>query len=197
MSSLTTEQYLQIANMFITALGIPVAAIIGSFLTYKYTEKLNAKNRDHDLKLRIFAELMANRHSPVNAEGIRALNLIDVVFKDSFAVKEDWSRYYAYLSDERLNNDAGYAIRDEAKQELLTSMAKCIEVKNLSNVDLRRIYSPAVFAEEQAIANYERQYKMNQVKAALNSKPILEPEVSESKAEKKTAPILKTEEKAE
>ncbi|MEW6602601.1 MAG: DUF6680 family protein, partial [Nitrospirota bacterium] len=91
---------------------ISIAAILFSpiiaVLVAKYLQNRKSK-KDH--KLYIFSTLMAARHSPINDEVVRALNMVDVAFCNDEKVRKLWHEYYDMLNNEGLNNPVGYKAR--------------------------------------------------------------------------------------
>lgn len=160
----------QIVSIILSVGAVLIAAIITPFASYRFTAKLAEKHRKEDLKLRIFSELMAGRCESENPDIIKFLNLIDVVFHDDSKVRNAWAKYYNYLSDIRLNDAAGGAIRDNSKLDLLAAMSESVgKIKHISNADLARIYMPTFIAEQEEIAFHERQYKLATYRSGLDN----------------------------
>jgi hypothetical protein len=105
-------------------------------------------------KLHVFATLMQERAQIYSENGIRALNLIDVVFNESRAVREAWSELFLAFHMKPLLQH----VIDERLRKLLGTIAKDIGLSDeLRNDDLGRVYFPAIQAQEQFIKDMQRQ----------------------------------------
>lgn len=183
---------LQIVNIIITTIAVLAAAIISPIATYYFTNKLSEKRQKEELKLRIFAELMATRHDPLSEESVKYLNLIDIVFAGEKHVRDAWAVYYDHLSDSRLNDNSGNALRDTSKKQLLKAMAQSIhKLQGFGDADLSRTYAPTFLAEKQELAYYERQHRLafyrnifSSFQTSLNSAPN-----EETKAKLESLPL--------
>lgn len=87
---------------------------------------------------------MSTRHSPINSEIVRALNMIDVVFCDDKNVRKLWREYYDILNTPKFNSSTAKT----KNLELITEMAKVIGYgKEISAIDVDRVYYPVGLGE--------------------------------------------------
>jgi hypothetical protein len=133
-----------VANSITTVVAVLLAPIIalwiGGILQRRASERAD--------KVRILGILLSLRHQPLSADAIRSLNLIDVAFARDRAVKEAWSRYFATLNDQGLNDLAGRAIRDEKRRDLILAIAGVVGLaEQLTSADVLRAYGPTVVAK--------------------------------------------------
>lgn len=104
-------------------------------------------------RMRLFQTLVAMRPEPVNPERIRALALIDVVFRDKPTVRSKWKDYYETLNNPvHLNNpNAGYVFMTK-QNEMLAEMARVLGYGRLIGYEeLQRMYAPKAFADNAAL----------------------------------------------
>lgn len=129
-------------------------------------------------KLHVFATLMQERATLSSLDGVRALNLIDVIFHDCREVREAWAELH-------LSFDATKKIPPHAQEErvrrLLIAMAKDLGLgEQLRNDDFGRVYYPNALAEEELVRQLERKSTI----ARLQGQPATAnttPEFAESK----------------
>jgi hypothetical protein len=114
-------------------------------------ERHNERQRQ---KLSVFATLMQERAQVYSDNGVRALNLIDVVFNECRDVREAWSELFLAFEMKPLIEH----VVDERLRKLLGAIAKDIGLADdLRSDDLGRVYFPSVQAQEQFIKNTQRQ----------------------------------------
>lgn len=107
------------------------------------------------MKLFVFTTLMQERAIFVSSDAVRALNLIDVVFKDAIAVREAWAELF--LAFDTKNNIPSH-VQEERFRHLLREMAVDIGLADgLRLDDFGRVYYPNALAEEEAVRRLERQ----------------------------------------
>jgi len=107
----------------------------------------------HKLKLNVFSTLMQERAQIYSDNGVRALNLIDVVFNDSRSVREAWSELFGAFYIKPIQQH----VIDERLRKLLAAMADDIGLSDaLRNDDLARVYRPIVQEQEQLIRDMQR-----------------------------------------
>jgi hypothetical protein len=112
------------------------------------------QNERQKHKLHVFAMLMQERAQIHSENGVRALNLIDVVFNDSREVREAWSELFLAFHMKPLLQH----VIDERLRRLLSAIARDIGLADqLRNDDLGRVYFPVVQAQEQLIKDMQRQ----------------------------------------
>ncbi len=118
-------------------------------------------------KLSLFTTLMQERAEIYSVDGVRALNLIDVVFNDSHEVRDAWADLLAGF--DTANNVPQYA-QQERLRKLLAVMAKDIGLSdNLRIDDLGRVYYPTALAQERLIKDMQRQQAIAQLQKASPS----------------------------
>lgn len=114
------EIVLTIVNIFAIIVIPIVAVLIGQLLQNRAQQR-----RD---KLEIFRILMMNRGVGWTIEGVRALNVIDVVFAKDATVREKWKEYYNCLCIQNPNEMQCKQIQ-EAQDKLLEAMACALGYK--------------------------------------------------------------------
>jgi hypothetical protein len=113
------------------------------------------------LKLNVFHTLMQERAQIYSDEGVRALNLIDVVFNESREIRECWSELYLAFEMKPLVQH----VIEERLRKLLGAIAKDIGLADqLRTDDLGRVYYPTVQAQEQFIKDMQRQQLLTSLK---------------------------------
>jgi len=106
------------------------------------------------LKFSAFVTLMQERGQIYSDDGVRALNLIDVVFNESRPVREAWSELFGAFHMKPLQQH----YIDERLRKLLAAIANDIGLADqLRNDDLGRIYRPVIQEQEQFIRDMHRQ----------------------------------------
>ena len=93
----------------------------------------------------IFSNLMSTRHQVISDEIVRALNMIDVVFRDKEKVRELWREYYDMLYTKGID----WKQLDTKRLELITEMAKVVGYgKKITHIDVDRVYTPVGLSED-------------------------------------------------
>jgi hypothetical protein len=120
-----------------------LAILLSPLIAVGVTVWLQNRKERRDQKRWILGTLVATRHTPVNDEVVRALNMIDVVFHDSPAVRRLWREYYDMLSNPSLDNRPGYQQRQVKNLEMITAMAREVGYgKTITHLDADRVYYP-------------------------------------------------------
>ena len=120
-----------------------VATLAVPFISSRLSTKWQDRQERRRLKLWVFGTLMQDRASPINADVVRAYNLIDALFHDSRDVRDKWAEYHESLLDGRLNSAEGGRIRQDKRDALLRAMAVEINLgKYFSSGDFSRVYMP-------------------------------------------------------
>jgi hypothetical protein len=105
-------------------------------------------------KMYVFSLLMQERAEIYSDNGVRALNLIDIVFNESREVRNAWSELYGAFEMRPLVQH----LIDERLRRLLSAMAQDIGLSDqLRNDDLGRVYFPLVQQQNQFIRDMQRQ----------------------------------------
>lgn len=98
------------------------AIIIGPIAAVKIQKRLELTNEKRNRKLNIFKTLMATRAAGLSPEHVRALNMIDLEFKDQKLVLNAWKEYLDHLNEEVDENN--HKAWSDKKAELLVNMLK-------------------------------------------------------------------------
>ena len=113
-------------------------------------------------KLHIFATLMQERAAIYSENGVRALNLIDVVFSDARKVREAWAELFLIFS----SNPIPAHVLEERLRKLLIAMAEEIGIgEGIRTDDIGRVYSPTAIAQERLIRDLQRQQTLAALQA--------------------------------
>jgi hypothetical protein len=105
-------------------------------------------------KLDVFSLLMQERAAIYSENGVRALNLIDVVFNDSRKVREAWAELFLIFNSEPMLPH----VLEERLRRLLIAMAEDIGIgDSIRTDDVGRVYSPRAIAQERFIKDMQRQ----------------------------------------
>ena len=117
----------------------------------KGSEESSERRRN---KLHVFAKLMQERASLSSIEGVRALNLIDVIFHDSREVREAWAELF--LTFDGIKAIPSH-VQEERLRKLLLAMASDLNLgSELRSDDLGRVYYPNALAETEYVQQLER-----------------------------------------
>ena len=117
--------------------------------------------RRHANKMELFTTLMQERAAIYSESGVRALNLIDVVFNESREVRDAWAELL--LSFDPSSNTPP-AVQQERLRRLLGVMAKDIGLTDqLRTDDLGRVYFPNALQEERLIKDIQRRQIIKQL----------------------------------
>jgi hypothetical protein len=150
----------------IAALLSAVATAFAAFATWigprsaaKLAESLrrdgSSAEERHRLKLWVFTVVMQERAQIWSRDAVRALNLIDVVFKDSKDVREAWAELYLAYNEKK---QIPAHVQEERLRALLRTMAEDMGLgDNLRLDDFGRVYYPNALAEVDAVGRLETQ----------------------------------------
>lgn len=118
-------------------------------------------------KFHVFATLMQERAALSTMDGVRALNLIDVIFHDNHYVREAWAELF--LSFDPTRSLPGH-VQEERLRKLLITMAADLGLgSTLRTDDLGRVYYPNALAEEEAVRRLERQAALARLQGRTQS----------------------------
>lgn len=143
------------------------AAWIGPRSAAKLAEVMRQKsevaNERRRMKLWVFTTLIQERAAYYSSEGVKAFNLIDVVYNESRTVRDAWADFHSAM-------DTNNNVPDHAKQEkfrfLLSRMAVEIGLADqLRADDLNRVYYPNALAEEEHVRSLERKSAIDRLSA--------------------------------
>lgn len=137
---------------WISLIGVILAPLIALGVGWLY-EKRREERR---MKFGILHSLMQTRHDPIALQAIADLNSIDLIFAYDPGVKEAWTQFYLTLSDNRFDNEPGYALRDERRAALALEIAKVLGYSSrISTAEMSRIYRPTLLAKRQLIDQFD------------------------------------------
>lgn len=127
--------------------ALALSPLIAVLVTLWYQQRRERRNS----QVWVFNSLIGNRHTPLNHDAIRALNLIDVVFHDNAKVRQLWREYLDMLGNQGLANPQGFQQRQTKNLEMITEMAKALGYgRTITHLDIDRIYYP------QGLVNYDQ-----------------------------------------
>ncbi len=120
-----------------------------------------AREQKRRMKLWIFSALMQERLLYNAPDAVKAFNLIDLVFIDSFQVREAWAKFHEALDPNKRATDLEARNR---LRELLSVMAGDLELSGkLGVADLERVYYPSSMAEDLQVQMLQRQALLRQL----------------------------------
>lgn len=119
----------------IALIVVPIVAVI-------IGQQLQTRAKKRDDKMKVFESLMACRVLGLDAESVRAYNMIHITFADDKEVRKKWSAYYEALCIED-PDEAQLADVAEKQTALLKAMASSLGYKDdLSQAALNTKYVP-------------------------------------------------------
>jgi hypothetical protein len=144
------------ALSFLATIAAAVAAYRAPLAAAEHAEHLRKNSADEEnrkrIKLNVFGQVMQERGDISQRECVIALNLIDIAFYDSVAVREAWAELHQSLA-----GGVPEHVRDERLRKLLRAMAADLGLAdNLRLDDFARVYYPNALAEEAHVRIMER-----------------------------------------
>jgi hypothetical protein len=137
-------------------------------------ESINERKRQ---KFFILATLMQERAAIYTENGVRALNMIDVVFNDSRAVREAWAELYLAFNNQQLMRGPGH---DDKLRQLLAAMAEDVGLADqIRTADLSRVYFPEALSQERLIRDLERQQALARLQGNASPSANTAPQVAQ------------------
>jgi hypothetical protein len=132
------------------------------------------KNDDQRrMKMHVFATVMQERAAIYSLDGVRALNLIDVVFHDCRPVREAWAELHQSYDTTR--GAVPPHAQEERLRRLLIAMATDLGLGDqLRNDDFARTYFPNALLEEETVRRLQRKAALAQLSgqpATANTSP--------------------------
>src|ERR1700722_12817213 len=76
-----------------------IAIVVGPVIAIATQLWYQRRKERRDAKLSVFRVLMSLRNAQLSADFVTALNMIDLVFYESTAVRERWHTMWAFLDD--------------------------------------------------------------------------------------------------
>jgi hypothetical protein len=120
-----------------------IALVLGPVVAVAIGQRLQDRKADTDRKFWILSQLWGGRHAPVTPEFVRALNSVDVVFRNDSQVRKLWREFFEMLCDPNLTNPTGFTQREKKKREMLVEMARVLGLGDeVKEIDADRIYIP-------------------------------------------------------
>lgn len=163
----------EVVAAFLSAVATGIAAWAawkGPVAAARAAEDLRRSNDDiyerRRLKMWVFSTLMQERAYIASIDAVRALNLIDVVFRDATEVREAWANLFlAYATDSTVPRH----VQEERLRLLLREMALDLGIANsLRGDDLGRVYYPQAIEEEERLRQMERKVALSRIQSQLN-----------------------------
>ena len=164
-----------VLNLLAIIIAPAVAVLIGQWL-----QDRAEKRKD---KLEVFKMLMMSRNG-WNAESVRALNIIDIVFSDDETVRTRWKEYYDKLCVENPTDTELIKIK-KCQDKLLEAMAVSLGYKD--KVTWETIQNPYVPNWMVESAQKQREYQNGQlewaklaetVRSAMEMNPVATPKIT-------------------
>jgi len=125
----------------INIVAIIISPLIAVSITFWNQRRVDKK----DIKEGVFFTLMENRSNLyISLETVQALHSIDVVFQDDKQVIKLWSDYFDSLSPISFDEDKNKRLW----LDLLAAMAKNLGYKNLTQVQISKVYTPQMFYDQ-------------------------------------------------
>ena len=124
--------------------SIIISAVLSGILATSITLLWQSRSDKIRLKREIFTTLMAYRFNIANAESVKALNCIQVVFYNNSNVRNAWKKFKA-MADKQ-----PFVQQDivDAHISLLEEIAKTLKYKNINWTEIKSSYYPEAIAEE-------------------------------------------------
>lgn len=136
-----------------------VAIIFAPIISVVIGQWLQDRAKRRQDKIQIFTTLMTDRVFGWKYQSVHALNIIDVVFSDDNAVREQWKKLYEKLCvDELKPNDR--KIIEKEKNKLLEIMANSLGYKN--KITWETIQNPYIPKGMIDSMQQQEQYQNNQ-----------------------------------
>jgi hypothetical protein len=108
-----------------------LAILVGPIAAILIQLAFEKRREDRRRKLRILDTLMAHRAQLAARDAIHALNLIDVTFYDSLAIRQKWAELFTEIEKAKTLGGREYEMclrkRDDLLTELITLMASSLD----------------------------------------------------------------------
>jgi hypothetical protein len=118
---------------------------------------------------------MHERAAIYSENGVRALNIVDVVFNDSREVRDAWAELFRIFSV----NPIQHLVLEERLHRLLVAMAKDIGLADqLRPDDIGRVYNPNAVAQDRMIRDMQRQQMLTTL-SQMQTSPATNVEASQ------------------
>ena len=118
-----------------------LSPLIAVTITFWNQRRVDKKEYKKD----VFLTLMENRSNLfISLETVQALHSIDVIFHDDEKVIKLWSDYFDSLSPVSFDEEKNKRLW----LDLLAAMAKNLGYKNLTQVQISKVYTPQMFYDQ-------------------------------------------------
>ena len=145
-------------NLVVNLVAIIIAPVV-AVLIGQWFQNRGEKRKD---KLEIFKTLMIARNG-WNPESVKALNIIDIVYADDKAVREQWKEYYDRLCVEEPSEIELKKIKT-SQDKLLEAIATSLGYKDKVTWEtIQNPYVPKGMIEE---AQMQREWQKGQLECA-------------------------------
>lgn len=122
-----------------------VALVVGPALAVALQLYAQKRGQLRAQRLYVFQTLLAYRQDPFNAERVKALCLIDIVFHNVPSVRAKWKEYYSALGDPQYNDGQNDAVNVWIQKQniMLAEMAKVLGYgREIGYEEITRSYAP-------------------------------------------------------
>jgi hypothetical protein len=161
----TAAAFLSFLAAMFAAIATWRGPISAAHLAEKLRQQTEAEGERRRLKLFVFSTIMQERAFIASTESVKALNLIDVVFRESTEVREAWAELF--LSFDLKHNVPEHA-KEERLRKLLRAMAVDIGIADgLRLDDFGRVYYPNAIAQEERLRQLEREAALRRLQGQL------------------------------
>jgi hypothetical protein len=159
--------WLKILAPLIGTLASPLIALwIGGIL---------ARRRERrDRRYQVFMRLMGDRAVKMfDAESVRLLNSIDVIFSDNKRVRDAYGSFFNAVTSFKIGQDVSVHEVESLRIDLLRAMSEDLRMgRQLSNSDFYRQYQPEHIFQKSQIELVETQKRFNELQAEMTSPAI-------------------------
>ncbi len=154
--------FIALSSAFLSLLATAAAAIAAWRMPKAAALLAESLRREGDItsekyknKLQVFSALMQERAAVYSENGVKNLNLVDVIFNDVPPVREAWAELYKAFEHRPPPPDYVY---NERLQKLLAAMALDLKLADKLRIDdLARVYHPTAMAQDKIIKDVQRQ----------------------------------------
>jgi len=160
----------------VAAIATGIAAA-GTFLAPLFALQVSAwldRRRERQRqRFALYQTLMQWRASTFLEQPVRALNSIDTVFYDVWAVRDAWVDLHSSYLDQRLQTPEGGRIRQDKLATLLQAMSHHLGYdRHFTKADFERFYNPEVLGRQLTIM-LEQQRQAYEALIAQQQQPTL------------------------
>ena len=157
--------WLKILSPFIGTLASPLVALwIGGILSRRREKR--------DRRYQVFMQLMGDRWiKAFDADGVRLLNSIDVVFSDNKRVRDAYGSFFNAVTNFVIGQTVSAHEAESLRIELRRAMADDLQLGHgLSNSDFYRQYQPVYLYQKSQVEAAEIRKRFEELQAS-NAQP--------------------------